>query len=294
MTKTLSIDTRIELCGIYKGNIKLTPSNKVHFQTDFDLFCKTVIIPYSFQEYDLPLYCYGLWNKEQYNLISHSEMQQKFNTQDEEFERWLNLCKQLERLLGREKEGIQFYSANAIGRERVQIKTSQDSNSELNRVIFDYLKSDLIEYEKIFINNPFEFKRNINLESIKLRIRYANFLIRRCDSNLDSTQKLISHMCIQQLSLLIRLHKILKEQNYTLINDVKLHNDDFYFISSFLEFFGISAYIDMNNTSTKARVMKERFENFPAYKNKELKNNLEKQTAKINKTLLFLNKISES
>ena len=100
-------------------------------------------------------------------------------------------------------------------------------------------------------------------------------------------------MCIQQLSLLIRLHKVLEVQNYTLIDNVKLHNDDFRFITSFLEYFGISAYIDINNTSSKAKVMKERFENFPTYKNKELANMLKQQKEKINKTILSLKNISE-
>ncbi|MBK5722080.1 hypothetical protein JGH11_14470 [Dysgonomonas sp. Marseille-P4677] len=227
MPKTLSIDTRIELCGMYKGKIEKDISNDLSFYKDYITFCKEILYPYKFHDYSLPLYYYGLWNKEQYNLISHNEIQQEFNAQDKKIEKWINLCKQLETLFVREKEGIQFYSTNAKGQERMQIKASQHPNSELSKVILDYLKSDLIEYEKIFINNPFEFKRDINLESIKLRIRYANLLTRKCDSNLESAKKLISHMCIQQLSLLIRLYKVLEVQNYTLIDNVKLHNDDF-------------------------------------------------------------------
>lgn len=292
MAKTLSIDDRIELCGMYKGKIEKDISKDLPFLADYITFQETVISSYNFQQYDLPLYCYGLWNKEQYSFISSEKMKAIYKAQDENFYEWIRLCEQLKLLFERNKQGVRIYSTDGKGKEREQIKDSLHPNGGLNKVIIEHLSKDLIEFEKSFVNNRFEYNRNINLETLAERLEYAHIQNESYNANLKEAQMLITHSCIQQLAFLIRLDKALESNPIQLkIDEVKLTSIDFSFIYSFLEHFGILSYeYDINNTTSRSKIIRERFSNFPSLTNKKIAEMLQNQKNRINNILSVVNK----
>lgn len=278
MAKDFSIETKIKLCGIYRGSI-------AHDSLDYSKFLKEIIEPTPHLKAYAPLlFIYGTHNNGDRAIFKSRQMQYLLKKQDENFYKWVSLCEQIKFVL--ENESLDFFYAKHNIGSKITLGLY---NKTLFRTKFlNSLIDDLCLFENsISKTNPTQ-PQDVTLDSI----------IEHLITSEEEKQKTLginkgrptsfflyqSHQAIQELSFLLRIDRLIKmADNSKNIDDVQLQESDFEFMYNFLEYFNILEFEPAENTTTKADVIKQRFKNPPINNHPYLKEYIDTTTNRINK-----------
>lgn len=289
MAKDFSVETKIKLCGMYRGSI-------AHDSLDYSKFLKEIIEPNPHVKIYAPLlFIYGTYNNGDRAIFKSKQMQHLLKKQDESFDKWVCLCEQIKFVL--ETESLDFfYAKHDIGSK----KPLGLYNIELfRRKFLKSLIDDLCLFENSISKINLTHPHDITLDSITERLITAEEEKQRTlganKGRPTSFPLYQSHQAIQELSFLLRIDKLINmTDDSSTIDDVQLQERDFEFIYNFLEYFNILEFEPTENTSTKSDIIKQRFKNPPLNNHPTLKEYIEVVKSKINEEcskLAHLNKV---
>lgn len=266
MKVDLSMKEKAKLCLVeHQLSIPLV-------QFDYSSFYDTVIFPNEkkVDVYAEVLFEYGCMKHTLYKEAISSETRAKDEVKDVKYLRWKTLCEQLIVLIERsESNNHRIYSTDGEGRNRTKIVDSTGVICSIEQLIILHLKQDLCNFQNTHksAEQSETLLEDIDLGYLKdlleLSRQKEEYEIGISKGREMDISMLISHMCIQELSFLLRIDSLINQgQDKTSLHTIKLTNDDFRFIYNFLDFFDLVFYIPTINSNTPENIIKDRFKHF--------------------------------
>lgn len=286
----MTAEEKIRLCNLFR----IFPLKEVF---NYNEFLEIVIRPHKMEEYAKYLYVYGEFYFEQTQEINSPQSQESYSKQDKIFEKWVTLCSQLKFILENENFDLFFSGKDKTGKKGGIFHDKSNINSKITELLID----DLVKYElSIDLTPNMSLYENMtNLEIIDLKLKEAEK--KKFDvfginiGRPTEASMLISHTCIQELSILLRLDKILlKESNATQIENVKMNDFNYLFIYDFLEFFKILHYEKRHEliTTKKADLIERRYKTPPYQNNPQIEQLITSTIREVNAVIPYLKKRS--
>lgn len=163
MAKDFSPETKIKLCGIYRGST-------IQDSLDYSKFLKEIIEPNPHLKAYAPLlFIYGTHNNEERAIFKSGQMQYLLKKQDENFGKWVCLCEQIKFVL--ENESLDFFYAKHDVGSKITLELY---NKALFRIKFlNSLINDLCLFENSISKTNLTQPQDITLDSIAERLNNA-------------------------------------------------------------------------------------------------------------------------
>lgn len=296
MSVDLSLKGKASLC-LVEHNISSFPSF-----FSYESFYNSVISNYESKigGYAEILFKYGCMQYSQYKEATSPKNKAKDEENDKLYLKWKSLCEQLILLIERSNSANQkIFSSDGEGRNRHEIIDSTDTATNIEQIVILHLKKDLCDFQ-----NKYKHENQDKTTIKEIDLEYLKDALERSRKKEEEevgiskgremdVEMLISHMCIQELSFLLRIDALINcKEKMISLQEIKLTNDDFRFIYTFLEYFDLLFYTPPTcTTNTPENIIKDRFKHFhKANIPQKLKETHKTRVDAINK-LAFLNKL---
>lgn len=256
---------KLILCNVFK-----TPMQDKRFI--YQDFYNNIIKPHSnnvvLSDYAMTLYYYGIHCRQFYDSLTSANMQKNYVEHDMIFEQVVKLRGQVLSILEQieRSEPPQLYLANSQGKNRELVFSTNNFQEDILELLLNYQKGQLVS----FYNRYCEGDKQIAISDITL-----DFLNRWIEASEQehitegfgrmgrplSLEMLVSHRCIQELSLVLRIDRLLDDKEvYANLANLFLSSEDCRLIYGFLDYFGLLFYDDSSFKTTQPHdIIKDRF-----------------------------------
>jgi len=235
---------------MYRGSI-------THDCLNYSKFTKEIIeTNLHLKTYAPLLFIYGTHNNEDRAIFRSRQMQYLLKKQDENFDKWVCLCKQIKFVLDNESLDF-FYAKHDIGSK---MPLGLYNKGLFREKFLNNLIDDLCLFENSISKMNLTKPQDITLDSIEERLTTAKEeKLKILGTNKGRPTSFFlyqSHQAIQELSFLLRIDRLIDMvDDSKTIDDVQLQERDFEFIYNFLEYFNILEFEPTENTSTKSDII---------------------------------------
>lgn len=265
----------VDLSAKEKTNLCLV-AHKVSSLSDsfnYETFYSSVVSTYENKTncYTETLFKYGCMKHSLYQDAISLETKVKDEENDRLYFKWKSLCVQLIRLIERSDSANQkIFSTDGEGRDRYEIIDSTDEATSIEQIVIFHLKKDLCDFQNKYKsdNQDSTTLEEIDLEYLKDALERSKQLeeevVGISKGRKMDVEMQISHMCIQELSFLLRIDELINcQEKLGSLQNIKLSSDDYRFIYAFLSYFDLLFYTPTPySTNTPENIVKDRFKDF--------------------------------
>lgn len=257
--------SKLILCNVFKSPIQ----DKRFVYQDF---YNNVIKPHSnnvvLLDYAMTLYYYGIHCRQFYDSMTSVNMQKSYAEHDVVFEQVVKLRGQVLSILEQmeRNELPQLYLTNSQGKNRELVFSVNNLQEDILELLVNSHKEQLVSFYNKYCEEAKQIEvSHITIEFLNNWVRdseeeHINEGIGRMGRPL-SLEMLVSHRCIQELSLILRIDRLLDDKEiYANLTNISLSSEDYRLIYNLLDYFGLLFYNDAPYKTTQPNdIIKDRF-----------------------------------